>query len=342
MSSGTLQAESYEESGGGEGGEGGRWGQLTGLSGACGGSHELEGEVEVGRAAQCGIRLQHCPEVSNRHCRLFLDPQGRPSVQDLNSSNGTFVDGRRLPSGSSLLLPHGAELSLGVSSSASAKKTERHKDSFVAFIFRSSTAPDAHVHPAFREPLGPNVSYDCAKELGSGAFAEVFLCIHRRTGRKYAAKIVDKNKFALNKELRQGSFRDEVEILKDIQHPFIVRVEDIFETDNYLTIILQYVSGGDLFDKIVALKRYQEDDAKIVFKQMAEGVRYLHERGIAHRDLKPENFLVKSNKSDVKILMGDFGLARVFRNNESFMKTLCGTPQVSTSVFCFCFFFFPR
>ena len=64
--------------------------------------------------------------------------------------------------------------------------------------------------------------------LGSGAFAEVRLCFHKRTGAKYAAKIVDKNKFALNKELRKGSFRDEVEILKSIDSPYIVHCYDIF------------------------------------------------------------------------------------------------------------------
>ena len=133
--------------------------------------------------------------------------------------------------------------------------------------------------------------YQCAKALGSGAFAEVRLCYHRRTGAKYAAKIVDKNKFALNKELRKGSFRDEVEILKSIHNPYIVRCEDIFETDNFLTIILQFVSGGDLFDKLVALKRYSEDDAKTVFYQMAHGLKYLHDRGIAHRDLVSAPFV---------------------------------------------------
>jgi serine/threonine protein kinase len=153
-------------------------------------------------------------------------------------------------------LKHGAELSLGVKSSAAAKKGSL-KHSFVAFIYKSGSGEEQDVHEAFQETGGPSSTYECSKALGSGAFAEVRLCFHRRTGTKYAAKIVDKNKFALNKELRKGSFRDEVEILKSINSPYIVRCEDIFETDNYLTIILQYVSGGDLFDKLVALKRYQ-------------------------------------------------------------------------------------
>jgi serine/threonine protein kinase len=190
--------------------------------------------------------------------------------------------------GQEAVLKHGSELSLGVKSAGAAKKTNNHKDSFVSFIFKANfgEVEETDVHPAFTETAGPQQSYTCAKELGSGAFAEVRLCFHKKSGQKYAAKIVDKNKFALNKELRKGSFRDEVEILKSIRSPYIVRVEDIFETDNYLTIILQYVSGGDLFDTLIAKKRYSEAEAKIVFLQMAQGVKYLHERGIAHRDLK--------------------------------------------------------
>lgn len=77
------------------------------------------------------------------------------------------------------------------------------------------------------------------------------LCIERSTGKKYAAKIIDKQKFAMNKELRSGSYRDEINILKSIQHPYIVGVKDIFETARYLVIVLQYVDGGDLFDLVV-------------------------------------------------------------------------------------------
>jgi serine/threonine protein kinase len=100
--------------------------------------------------------------------------------------------------------------------------------------------------------------FECGKILGSGAFAEVRLCTRRSTGQKYAAKCIDKQKFAMNKELRSGSFRDEIDILKSLQHPYIVECADIFETDRFLVIILQYVDGGDLFDLLVSVKRFAE------------------------------------------------------------------------------------
>lgn len=306
----------------------------------------VNSEVSFGRGTMCDHSFPKNKEVSSRHCVLFVEPDsqgsvGRVLVRDL-STNGTYVNGEKIGKDQVAELRHGAELSLGVKSSALAKKSASNAQTFVAFIYKSSGSGEADVHEAFLEPNGPTRSYECSKGLGSGAFAEVRLCFHRKTGVKYAAKIVDKNKFALNKELRKGSFRDEVEILKSIRSPYIVRCEDIFETDNFLTMILQYVSGGDLFDKLSALKRYSEQDAKIVFYQMAQGLQYLHGRGIgqcifgfflcltlfappAHRDLKPENFLVLSDQSDVLVLMGDFGLARVFNGEASFMKTLCVT-----------------
>ncbi len=131
--------------------------------------------------------------------------------------------------------------------------------------------PHTQTHAAFLDPDGPIKEFECGRVLGSGAFAEgartvttcgadavsltlahtVRLCIERSTGTKYAAKIIDKQKFAMNKELRSGSYRDEINILKSIQHPYIVGVKDIFETTRYLVIILQFVDGGDLFDLLV-------------------------------------------------------------------------------------------
>ena len=302
------------------------YGQLVGLRDGLATLDLVEQSYSFGRTADNDVVFAKNAEVSGGHCTVAVDDEGVVCVTD-TSTNGTFIDGERIPKGESCELRNGSELALGVKNAAQAKKTTNHKTTFVAYVFRSAVGDEQLVHEAFREAEGPNQTYSCAKELGSGAFAQVHLCLHRRTGRKYAAKIVDKGKFALNKELRKDSFRDEVEILKTIQSPYIVQVHDIYETKRFLTIILQYVSGGDLFDKVVSLKRFAEDDAKIVFKQMAEGLKYLHERGIAHRDLKPENFLITSHLSDVHVLMGDFGLARVFSNNESYMKTLCGTPQ---------------
>eukprot|EP01091_Cochliopodium_minus_P015729 TRINITY_DN5687_c0_g1_i2.p1 TRINITY_DN5687_c0_g1~~TRINITY_DN5687_c0_g1_i2.p1 ORF type:complete len:344 (-),score=142.78 TRINITY_DN5687_c0_g1_i2:32-1063(-) len=130
----------------------------------------------------------------------------------------------------------------------------------------------------------------------------------------------------MNKELRQGSFIDEVNILKKLNNPYIISVEEIYDTKNYLCIVLEYVSGGDLFDRIVGKKFYAEDDSKVVFKQMVLALQYLHENKISHRDLKPENYLVVHKDDDLRIKLSDFGLSKVY-GEEQMMKTLCGTPQ---------------
>lgn len=265
----------------------------------------------------------------SKHCTLYPERNSggqvvRVMVRD-TSSTGTYIDGEKIGKDNLRELTNGSELSLGFPSSSVAKKSKTHASSFVAFIFKSlEEGTAAAPHPAFLEADGPSQEYECGKELGSGAFAQVHLCIHRATKKKWAAKIIDKQKFALNKELRSGSFRDEIDILKSLQHPYIVGVKDIYETGRYLVIILQYVDGGDLFDLLVSKKRFTEDEAKIIFLQMVEGLQYLHHLNIAHRDLKPENYLVVSKQSDVHVLMADFGLARFHAGD---MKTLCGTPQ---------------
>ena len=94
-------------------------------------------------------------------------------------------------------------------------------------------------HPSFEEENGPQEKYECKDIIGTGAFAEVRLCIEKSTQKKFAIKIVDKKKFSMNKQLRKGSFIDEVNILKKLNNPYIISVADIFETSNYLCIVLE-------------------------------------------------------------------------------------------------------
>jgi len=118
---------------------------------------------------------------------------------------------------------------------------------------------------------------------------------------------------------------DEVVILSKIKHPNIIGIKEIFETETHLYIVLELVTGGELFDKILKKDHLPEEEAKSYFKQMLEAIKYLHDKDIAHRDLKPENILLKNETTDI-IKLSDFGLSRVV-DQASFMKTICGTPQ---------------
>ncbi|NXO51930.1 KCC1A kinase, partial [Aramus guarauna] len=110
-----------------------------------------------------------------------------------------------------------------------------------------------------------------------------------------------------------------------IKHPNIVALDDIYESGTHLYLIMQLVSGGELFDRIVEKGFYTERDASALIRQILDAVKYLHDMGIVHRDLKPENLLYYSLDEDSKIMISDFGLSKI-EGCGSVMSTACGTP----------------
>lgn len=110
--------------------------------------------------------------------------------------------------------------------------------------------------------------------------------------------------------------------MKSIKHPFIAEFYEIYETQNYLNLVMEYCQTGELFTLIVKEGRLEEEYAALLFHQVVEAIFYLHELGIAHRDLKPENILLDS-VHQVKLI--DFGLSNITVNNKMF-GTPCGSP----------------
>uniref|UniRef100_A0A7S4MH34 Uncharacterized protein n=1 Tax=Vannella robusta TaxID=1487602 RepID=A0A7S4MH34_9EUKA len=163
--------------------------------------------------------------------------------------------------------------------------------------------------------------YDVFEELGSGAFAVVKRVEHKKTGESLAAKIIDKKNVTSDTE----RLAVEMEVLRKVNHPNIIKLEDIFETDDFLYIVTEIVTGGELFDRIVSKGNYTERDAANLVKKVIEGLEYIHEMGIVHRDLKPENLLLKSKDNDVDVKIADFGLSKIM-GSAAMTQTACGTP----------------
>nr|CAB3227513.1 calcium/calmodulin-dependent protein kinase type IV-like [Phallusia mammillata] len=159
--------------------------------------------------------------------------------------------------------------------------------------------------------------YEVKEEIGRGGSAIVYLLEQKGTGKLFAKKSVVKK---VQKKLAQT----EIGILLTLSHPNIIKLKDIYESDTQIHLILEYVNGGELFDRIVEKGFYSERDAANVIQQILEAVAYLHSKNIVHRDLKPENLLYSDDSENAVLKVADFGLSRI--NDKETMKTICGTP----------------
>ncbi|EFA79379.1 myosin light chain kinase [Heterostelium album PN500] len=155
------------------------------------------------------------------------------------------------------------------------------------------------------------------------AFSIVYLGVHRETQLQYAIKVI--NKSNLGKDYEKN-LKMEVDILKRVNHPNIVALKELFDTPNNLYLVMELVTGGELFDKIVEKGSYCEADAVQLVRKIVSAVQYLHNANIAHRDLKPENLLLKTASSDLEVAIADFGLSKLV-SQETMMQTACGTPS---------------
>jgi len=172
------------------------------------------------------------------------------------------------------------------------------------------------------EPVGPNILdfYDIGKDIGKGAFSVVKEGVNKATGKKVAIKSI-RTKFIKTKLLMR-----EIDIMKKVgNHPAILKLYEVFESKNYLYLVLELVTGGELFDQIVARGEYSEQDASNIVRQIISAVAHLHANGIAHRDLKPQNLLCVGPDGD-DIRVADFGLSKMFGNGE-YLETCCGSPE---------------
>ncbi|XP_077285246.1 calcium/calmodulin-dependent protein kinase I [Arctopsyche grandis] len=189
-------------------------------------------------------------------------------------------------------------------------------------------------------PLAPIEDKYVLKELlGTGAFSEVRLAESRdRPGSMFAVKIIDKKAL----KGKEDSLENEIRVLRRfselarqarpdaadagpwLSHPNIVQLLETFEDKFKVYLVMELVTGGELFDRIVEKGSYTEKDAAHLMRQVLEAVDYMHEQGVVHRDLKPENLLYYSPDEDSKIMISDFGLSKM--EDSGIMATACGTP----------------
>lgn len=164
--------------------------------------------------------------------------------------------------------------------------------------------------------------YEMGEKLGAGHYAEVYLCRNRATGEKSAVKIVDKSRTTTK---QQGEFLGEVAILRELNHAHCLKLEGFFDEGNVVYVVLELITGGELFAKICAERHFSERRCAGMMKDILGGLAYLHGKGIIHRDLKPENLLLTSKDDNANIKIVDFGFAEKC-GKENKLTKCCGTP----------------
>ena len=157
------------------------------------------------------------------------------------------------------------------------------------------------------------------KDLSNGTYSKIYLVQNKTDFKLYCCKEIFKSKVA---DLTK--FKNEINVLSKVDHPNIIRLYEIFEDDRYISLIMEYCQGGELFKKINELaendQSFSEKEAVKIFKQLISAVSYCHSQGICHRDLKPENILFLTKEADSPIKIIDFGLSKIFGEIKPIMK----------------------
>ncbi|XP_022862784.1 CBL-interacting serine/threonine-protein kinase 23-like [Olea europaea var. sylvestris] len=146
--------------------------------------------------------------------------------------------------------------------------------------------------------------YELGRTLGEGSFAKVKFARNVETNENVAIKILDKEKVLKHKMI--GQIKREISTMKLIRHPNVIRMYEVMASKTKIYIVMEFVTGGELFDKIATKGRLKEDEARKFFQQLINAVDYCHSRGVYHRDLKPENLLLDANGV---LKVSDFGLS---------------------------------
>jgi len=156
-----------------------------------------------------------------------------------------------------------------------------------------------------------------------GSTSKCFRCVRKADGKEYACKVIDKSNIEAKFTGLLAQFLVEIKVLKMLNHENVIHLEDHFETSDRIYIVMEMMSGGELFDYVVAKGTLSEEEASVIIRKICSAVAHMHACNIIHRDLKPENLLLTRPGSDAEVKLIDFGLAKVMQEDtaRSFLGT---------------------
>mmetsp|Transcript_16369 Transcript_16369/g.27024 ORF Transcript_16369/g.27024 Transcript_16369/m.27024 type:complete len:714 (-) Transcript_16369:135-2276(-) len=241
---------------------------------------------------------------------LYMFKTDKELQRDQKPGNAIFLAGLRVTEPKEHQSQHGIQLESNELSRVFFARNEQEKRQWLVWLREESK------HEELED------EYEMKGKLGAGRFATVYKCTHKKTGRDYAVKVIDKTQID---DADKEGLRAEIAILRLASHPFIVSMKKVFETKKNIYIVMEWLEHGDLFKTIVNQKFFAEDAARHVIQQLCSAIRYCHLRGIVHKDIKPENILVENLDGDyIRIFVTDFGLSQFAKPAEE-MKDAAGS-----------------
>ncbi|KAH7124152.1 hypothetical protein B0J11DRAFT_580894 [Dendryphion nanum] len=285
--------------------------------------------------------------ISNQHFRIYLNADAILMLEDM-STNGTLVDEvllrnrdprfnkvRMLGSGSIICIQNVNDneiIKFIVRIPSRVSHLERFHDNLRGFLTKCADNPDTlkgALQRLNKQGAGPTMKWDGGDRyniiglLGKGAFATVHQLATKIDGTLLAAKELEKRRFMKNGQLDK-KIDNEMKIMSDLRHPNIVDYVEYHDQGDFLYIIMEFVRFGDLQGYLNQNGPMEEQFVRQMAQQILSALNYLHRMKITHRDIKPDNILI-SDIDNFTVKLSDFGLSKVVKHDETFLKTFCGT-----------------
>ncbi|KAF0684022.1 Aste57867_23943 [Aphanomyces stellatus] len=165
--------------------------------------------------------------------------------------------------------------------------------------------------------------YELRSVIGNGSTSICHLCEDKATGKPWACKVIDKRAIQSKSDDLLEQFQVEIQVLQSLDHPNIIHMEDVYQTDSRICMVTELMEGGELFDYVVHKGTLSEVEASCLVRKITSAIAYMHACGVVHRDLKPENVLLTSQSPNAEIKIIDFGLAKLLHDSQT--RSFLGT-----------------
>ncbi|KAG2201553.1 hypothetical protein INT47_007430 [Mucor saturninus] len=272
-------------------------------------SDESRAGYVIGRHEEkCDVVVEDI-SVSREHCLIYMETgsngvnKGIRIYLECLSNSGVWIDKQFVKVGERIMLKGGNKISL----------YKRNHEPVTFFTVR---------FPPVFEANACEHEYQFTKELGKGNFAVVYHAYSRNTNKSVAIKVISKAYFDSKPNLLKPIVQEMSIMMQMAKHPFLVEMKEVFNEKRRIFLVIEYIPDGELFNCIKDMNMLTENEARFVFWQLLNAIRYLHRLDVAHRDIKPENVLIH-NKDNLHIKVSDFGLAK--KQNQELFGTQCGT-----------------